>query len=784
MSNYLEFPKIDAMRKKCDPNDWYWFSRDITNVGQKAFTAIKKDSISEYLDYFNVNNYLYEILPPEQPVCPYFDLEIEIENYDGLLVKFQDWLDIIWETEFGFRPTYIVLNSCRENKLSYHLIINNCYFNNVFELKGFVHWLFDLMIKTPIPELCWKYGDEQRLIFDKVPYGNNQSLRMINQSKRGKQYILKGDYIPFDTFVRNTRGVLLQATKYKKNNIPQNVIVCPENQVETSGFDEKQTIYYEEFQEYMKYNLFTKFSINATFEEWRNFGFGIYNTFGENGLQLFLDFCKLDMKRYKEDENIHFYKKLTVGGSNRITFNTIRMWAKKADSKMFKRIFSIFIDKLEERQYADNDNEASDIIIELLNNKLINGNKVYYKTNNVWICDGEMIKSHLINYIMSSPLYKEDAKSNATLFWANYSSAEKVYKTIMNKIMTFPCVVDKFHSTTKYRLCFMNGVLDFKTKKFYTWKEIDFEYYSVVQIPYNYERVDYQMIIDAVLQPLFNDKLDLALQYLARSIAGCIEDKNFSTYEGNRNCGKGAIGHLLGAFGDYIKPLLLSNVTCSRETSHESAKDLYWLMDYEFARLAISQEVPVEGLKLRSDMIKRICSGGDTHTARRNYDRHDTNFQVECSVMMMGNEKIIVEGDLNEHYIEFNSAVQFKSQEFIDALDLEEDAKKKYRLADPDIKSKCDSPLWYLAMVNCLFDAFVNKPIVMDYVTEEASVIQQILTKYVITKDKNDIVLASDFDEFGTKAKPELKVLGIEYKKCKNKSLRDKLCFFGIKLKS
>ena len=281
-----------------------------------------------------------------------------------------------------------------------------------------------------------------------------------------------------------------------------------------------------------------------------------------------------------------------------------------------------------------------------------------------------------------------------------------------------------------------------------------------------------------------NDKLDLALQYLARSIAGCIEDKNFSTYEGNRNCGKGAIGHLLGAFGDYIKPLLLSNVTCSRETSHESAKDLYWLMDYEFARLAISQEVPVEGLKLRSDMIKRICSGGDTHTARRNYDRRDTNFQVECSVMMMGNEKIIVEGDLNEHYIEFNSAVQFKSQEFIDALELEDDAKKKYRLADPDIKAKCDSPLWYLAMVNCLFDAFIDKPIVMEYVTEEASVIQQILAKYVVTKDKNDIVLASDFDEFGTKAKPELKMLGLEYKKSKSKSLRDKLCFFGIKLKS
>ena len=90
MTNYLEFPKIDAMRKKCDPNEWYWFSRDITTAGQKAFSAIKKDAIHDHLEYFNGNNHLYEIFPPEQPVFPYFDLEMEIENYDGLLVKFQD----------------------------------------------------------------------------------------------------------------------------------------------------------------------------------------------------------------------------------------------------------------------------------------------------------------------------------------------------------------------------------------------------------------------------------------------------------------------------------------------------------------------------------------------------------------------------------------------------------------------------------------------------------------------------------------------------------------------
>jgi hypothetical protein len=35
------------------------------------------------------------------------------------------------------------------------------------------------------------------------------------------------------------------------------------------------------------------------------------------------------------------------------------------------------------------------------------------------------------------------------------------------------------------------------------------------------------------------DKMPSMLHYLSRALAGHVEDKRFSTYLGNRNCGKG-----------------------------------------------------------------------------------------------------------------------------------------------------------------------------------------------------------------------------------------------------
>ena len=57
----------------------------------------------------------------------------------------------------------------------------------------------------------------------------------------------------------------------------------------------------------------------------------------------------------------------------------------------------------------------------------------------------------------------------------------------------------------------------------------------------------------------------------------------------------------------------LMNVMCdgqSKPNTDEVSRKLYWLLDYEFTRLAIGQETPKieEGLKVNPDLWKKLNS--------------------------------------------------------------------------------------------------------------------------------------------------------------------------------
>ena len=96
--SFSEFTTIEKLRQKCDADAWYWFAYDITNLGNKAFSAIKKQDIETYASIFDLNRHYYEILPTDQAVHPYFDLEMEnVDNFEELLQLFQEWISLIFE---------------------------------------------------------------------------------------------------------------------------------------------------------------------------------------------------------------------------------------------------------------------------------------------------------------------------------------------------------------------------------------------------------------------------------------------------------------------------------------------------------------------------------------------------------------------------------------------------------------------------------------------------------------------------------------------------------------
>ena len=468
-------------------------------------------------------------------------------------------------------------------------------------------------------------------------------------------------------------------------------------------------------------------------------------------------------------------------------------------------------DKDEKRLVANNDVEARDIIYEMVKNDLKCINKrLFYKTNHIWKDDGDIIDKIILDIILKAEIYKITEKDKYISYSQNISQAKNILEALYVKVKTQDGddnIYEKFHITTKNRICFKDGVLDFKAKKFFLWNEIDFEYYSCVCINREFneyfknpERIVINELKNELYRNFYGDKIDIALQFTSRAITGNYEDKNFATYLGNRDCGKGAIyDNLVNGFeGVYIKTFELGNILYNRLTSGaenvDCSKKLYWLMDLEFTRLAISQEIPDPnaGLKASGKMLKKIAGGGDTIVARRNYDRFDTHFKIDTTFMIMGNNSLQVDTpDCMEHCLEFESVIQYKTQAEISilALNKTEIEMTRYKVRNASIKDKCKTLDWGNAIVYLLFENWTDETlsIIPENTCEDSISIIGIVEKhFTITNDKKDIILCSYlYDTLNTTDKKkvdlELKSINIMKKKCNSGEIRNKWCFYGLK---
>jgi hypothetical protein len=309
--------------------------------------------------------------------------------------------------------------------------------------------------------------------------------------------------------------------------------------------------------------------------------------------------------------------------------------------------------------------------------------------------------------------------------------ARALTRALMDKVKEEnedPELYKKFHSTTKYRLCFVDGVLDFKERWFKTWAELKqqkIEVYTPVIIHRQFgnyfdspNKTTMETIEKDLLKHLFNAKYDTAMRFLARGVAGCVEDKNWATYMGNRNCGKGVF-EVLGknAIGGYYATIQSANLLMKQRSSGDVEKENYWILPLQFARLAVSQEVPENSsgnaVKLNGEIFKRLCSGGDSHKARGLY-QDPVEFCIQARAMLMCNDlPPFSSPDCLETAYQFSSSIQFKSQAEIDKRkkDGEPDfLLKLYLPADPTIKDKASSEEWANAFVMLLYEAFA-KPV-------------------------------------------------------------------------
>jgi hypothetical protein len=299
-----------------------------------------------------------------------------------------------------------------------------------------------------------------------------------------------------------------------------------------------------------------------------------------------------------------------------------------------------------------------------------------------------------------------------------------------------------------------------------------------------------------LFEPKYGNKLIYFFWFLSRALAGHNEDKRWGTYMGNRNCGKGVEYDLLkAACGPYVDSFELGNVLYNRKNAglenNDCSKKLYWLMDLEFVRLAISQEIPdpKSGLIVNGKQLKKLTGGGDEIVARRNYDRFDTHFLIDSTFYIQGNPALICDNpDCEQTLVEFASTVEFIKQE---NYDIKPDHEKgtRYRVADPEIKKRCLTDEWINAMIYLVITKYCNAsvPIEREESSEEINLPNLLEETFEITHNQDDMLsceevcsMLPDYDK--RKLALELNGKNIHKKKCqKTGPLKNKWCFFGMK---
>lgn len=551
------------------------------------------------------------------------------------------------------------------------------------------------------------------------------------------------------------------------------------------------------------------------YDKWSQLGYIIYNeNDGEQaGLELFIELSKLfhsDSGRKHQDKELRKqYYKTQPSREKKIYVETLYSWLEKLNPT------HELLKGRKKTKFASNDDEASDILYEEMKHvfKSYKG-RLFYLHDNIWTHDEMVIDDIVLNYVMKSNIYAGiNEKTNKTIpYTQNVTKAKKVQEALYSKIRVYnndANLYSKFHTTTKNKLCFEDGVLDFNAKTFTLWADVEpNSIYPTIKInrPYRayFESPNFEVISEIkekIFDTLYGDKTNKALQFLSRALAGHHEDKRWATYLGNRNCGKGVEYDLLSeGLESYVSTFELGNMLYCRKTAGtenvDCSKKLYWLMDLEFVRLAVSQEVPDcnSGLQVNSKILKKITGGGDEIVARRNYDRKDTHFKIDTSFYIKGNNTLVCDNvDCDETRVEFCSVVQFKTTEEIEMMKQEgRDEKEmvRYKIADKDIKNKCKSLEWKNAIVYLILMNYSDKCVEIEKSVdiEDNTLLGSIHERYELTYNKEDVILCSElhaemasFDK--GKIALELNAMNIFKKRETKGTNKGKFVYIGLKQK-
>ena len=661
------------------------------------------------------------------------------------------------------------------------------YTTNYSKASGSHHVVIPVyFMKSTTQKTYWKtfqekygYGKEiDAGIFDKDGW-----FRLPNQTKEGikgtEHIIQRGNVEDFVLkYVENSAEYLLpepiqvitqafeKAVKPKTEKIVMNIISEEDN----TDVEMDDVVIGDEYDKLLE--CVKKFCETGYAPDWSKVGQILKNEMKNDGEHYFVDWTFKYGTENKKKECVNQYQKVLKytpkTDKRRVGIRTLKYLAKQQNPELYMKYFPETETK---NIFVNNDDEAIEAVMKELKNDFIYANgQMYMKYGNKWINNDKFIDKLLLTRILESPIYKANEEGNLIPYSQNVKPAENIKKGVMAKLSVLrkdDDLYEKFHTTTKNKLCFKDGVLDMKKKTFTLWENIaENTIYTTIIIERNYaeyfknpdRKIIDESISKAIFDNLFGDKKKLALQFFARAIAGNVEDKNFISYCGNRDCGKGILyAGFDSAFGGYITPFNLENMMCIRESNKSSdlAKENAWLLPLEYARVAIAQETDgnengniKQKLKISNKMMKSVMSGGDKLTARALY-KDPVDFTIDSTLCFFGNNELaITESDSSEHHLKLAGVKKFITQEAYDEKmrTMGEIFMSSYAVRDNDLKDKVKTEEYRNAFVYLLYENWIDNAITipneeMDEDEDRVlSLREKIFMKFEITGNQKDKV--------------------------------------------
>lgn len=284
------------------------------------------------------------------------------------------------------------------------------------------------------------------------------------------------------------------------------------------------------------------------------------------------------------------------------------------------------------------DKYACSVFINIMGDDMIKKGGIiwlYDPTTGLWLCNETGILASVLSNSDALVFKQKDKEGNIKTF--NYGGSTKNIKQMLHHL---DALLDPTSSTeyslesSKGFILFRDGYYDMKKavfnpgfdstcrSKFFTKRVI--RNYVGERNPVIEEKVNKVLFEN----PYNNPAVGQFYKYIiARAIAGCVEDKMWVSIVGNTNCGKGVMSCILRyVFDEYVGSYNPNVLKFNGRDGTDEARKLAWYVPLIGCRIALGNEVRLDGKSLDGNQIKALSSGGDTLQLRK---EHISQFDVE-----------------------------------------------------------------------------------------------------------------------------------------------------------